>query len=60
MGELLLACVETLQDCSSWLIEKYEENPEHAASGATPFLNMFGWVLGSWVMTESAIKLNYL
>ena len=27
-----------------------------SASGATPFLNMFGWILGGWVMLDSANK----
>ena len=37
-------------------MDLYNENPEMAASGATPFLNMYGWILGGWIMTKSAIK----
>ena len=58
LRELLLISIDVLENCSSWLMKKYEENPEQAASGATPFLNMFGWILGGWVMTESAVKSN--
>ncbi len=56
MGELLLKSLGVIEDCSVWLIDKYEENPEISATGATPFLNMFGWVLGGWVMVNSANK----
>ncbi len=56
MGELLFKSLDIIEDCSVWLINKYEENPEISAAGATPFLNMFGWVLGGWVMLDSANK----
>ena len=56
MGELLLKSLGVIEDCSVWLINKYEENPEISAAGATPFLNMFGWILGGWVMVNSANK----
>ena len=56
MGELLFKSLDIIEDCSVWLIDKYEENPEISAAGATPFLNMFGWVLGGWIMLDSANK----
>ena len=56
MGELLFKSLGVIEDCSVWLIDKYEENPEISAAGATPFLNMFGWVLGGWIMLDSANK----
>jgi len=56
MGELLFKSLDIIEDCCVWLIDKYEENPEISAAGATPFLNMFGWVLGGWVMVDSANK----
>ena len=56
MGELLIKSLDIIEDCSVWLIDKHQENPEISAAGATPFLNMFGWVLGGWVMVNSANK----
>ncbi len=56
MGELLFKSLDIIEDCIVWLIDKYEENPEISAAGATPFLNMFGWILGGWVMLDSANK----
>ena len=55
MGELLFKSLDIIEDCSVWLIDKHEENPKFQL-GATPFLNMFGWVLGGWVMLNSANK----
>ena len=60
MGELLFKSLDIIEDCSVWLIDKHEENPEISAAGATPFLNMFGWVLGGWVMLDSANKAQLL
>jgi len=56
MGELLFKSLDIIEDCSVWLIDKHKENPEISAAGATPFLNMFGWVLGGWIMLDSANK----
>ena len=56
IGKLLLNSKNTLEECSVWLMSLYKENPEMAASAATPFLNMYGWTLGGWIMTKSAIK----
>ena len=56
MGELLFKSLDIIEDCIVWLIDKFEENPEISAAGATPFLNMFGWILGGWVMLDSANK----
>ncbi len=44
-----------LKESCDWLRETYLADPEKAASGATPFLNMFGWTLGGWIMLKSAI-----
>ena len=56
MGDLLYKSLSIIENCSLWLIDKYEENPEISAAGATPFLNMFGWILGGWIMVNSANK----
>ena len=56
IGDLLISSKNTLEECSKWLTSLYQENPEMAASGATPFLNMYGWILGGWIMTKSALK----
>jgi len=56
IGNLLLEALQALESCCLWLVETYKKDPEKAASGATPFMNMFGWILGGWVMVRSALE----
>ena len=55
IGNLLYSSVNSLEDAANWLKEELIRNPENAAAGATPFLNMFGWTLGGWVMCRSSL-----
>ncbi len=56
INKLLSQSLDDLEQCCLWLRKTFTENPEKAASGATPFMNMFGWILGGWVMLNSALK----
>ncbi len=55
MGDLLNSSINSLENAANWLKEELKRNPENAAAGATPFLNMFGWTLGGWVMCKSSM-----
>ena len=55
MGELLFKSLDVIEDCSVWLIDKYEENPKFQRRSYTIF--KYVWlVLGGWVMVDSANK----
>ena len=56
MGNLLESCIKSIESSACWLREELGENPENAAAGATPFLNMFGWTLGGWIMCKSSLN----
>ena len=58
MGELLEKAVADLESSASWLKEEINKNPENALAGATPFLNMFGWILGGWIMCNSSLAVK--
>jgi hypothetical protein len=58
MGELLEKAVANLESSASWLKEEIDQNPENALAGATPFLNMFGWILGGWIMCKSSLAVK--
>ena len=58
MGELLEKAVANLESSASWLKEEIGQNPENALAGATPFLNMFGWILGGWIMCKSSLAVK--
>ena len=52
----LSIAMDSLKESCNWLISVYSKDQQMAASGATPFLNMFGWSLGGWVLALSALK----
>ena len=56
MGNLLESCIQSIESSAFWLKQELDENPEKAAAGATPFLNMFGWTLGGWIMCKSSLN----
>ena len=58
MGNLLDEATSSLENSAAWLKEELNKNPDNAAAGATPFLNMFGWILGGWIMCNSSLKIN--
>tara|TARA_B100000575_G_scaffold289573_1_gene291602 strand:- start:457 stop:1332 length:876 start_codon:yes stop_codon:yes gene_type:complete len=56
IGNSLKIAKKNLEETGVWLIENLDKDILKAASGATPFLSMFGWVLGGWVMAKSALQ----
>ena len=56
IGKIFDTSIESLENGVKWLKEELNQDPENAAAGATPFLNMFGWILGGWVMCKSALS----
>ncbi|PPR27172.1 MAG: hypothetical protein CFH34_00449, partial [Alphaproteobacteria bacterium MarineAlpha9_Bin4] len=56
MGLILNSSIDSLEIAAKWLVEELNKNPKNAAAGATPFLNMFGWILGGWVMCKSSLN----
>ncbi len=57
MGNLLEDAIASLEKSAIWLIEELSRHPDNAAAGATPFLNMFGWILGGWIMCNSSLTI---
>ncbi|MBV68263.1 MAG: acyl-CoA dehydrogenase [Pelagibacterales bacterium] len=58
MGGLLEESITSLESSASWLTEELNKNPDNSAAGATPFLNMFGWILGGWVMCKASLTIE--
>ena len=59
IGKKFDSSIKSLESGVEWLKEEINRNPENAVAGATPFLNMFGWILGGWVMSKSAISASH-
>jgi alkylation response protein AidB-like acyl-CoA dehydrogenase len=61
MGETLDAALSVLREATTHLLKELEANhPNQALAGATPYLTMFGTVLGGWFHLRSAIAASRL
>jgi hypothetical protein len=55
LAEELKTALTALRRASAHLLKALVEDPNQALSGATPYLRMFGLVLGGWFHLRSAI-----
>ncbi len=51
----LAAGVESLAKTTDWLLETGAADLERAAAGATPYLRLFGTVVGGWLLARGAL-----
>ena len=51
----LAAGVESLSEATDWLLETGAADLERAAAGATPYLRLFGTVVGGWMLARGAL-----
>ncbi len=54
LAEALTEALAQLQQGTTWMLENMSE-PNEALAGATPFLRLFGNVIGGWVLAKSAL-----
>jgi alkylation response protein AidB-like acyl-CoA dehydrogenase len=54
IGERLADAVAALREATEWLLANGGE-PQDALAGATPYLRMFGTVLGGWFLARQAL-----
>ncbi len=47
--------VAALDGATDWILEHQKGDPRDAASGAVPFLRLWGTVIGGWLMAKSAL-----
>ncbi|HEX6236766.1 MAG TPA: acyl-CoA dehydrogenase [Acidimicrobiales bacterium] len=55
IGARLSEAVGGLREATEWLLANGAENPANALAGATPYLRMFGLVVGGWLLGRSAL-----
>ena len=48
--QALNRAIAALRGATEWLVETHGHDPDLAAAGATPYLNLFGTVAGGWRM----------
>ena len=47
--------LDALNEATGWLMENGLADPRHALAGATPYLRMFGDLLGGWLLARLAL-----
>ncbi len=55
LGETLGAGLRSLSDTTDWLLEAGAQDLERAAAGASPYLRLFGTVVGGWLLARGAM-----
>ena len=60
LGKNIHEATDALRETGDWLLESWQKNRRMAAAGATPFLEMFGNILGGWMMMKNALKASQL
>ena len=60
IGEKVLNAISILEETSDTLLNMWKNNKRQAASGATPFIDMCGYIFGGWMMAKSAHKASCL
>jgi hypothetical protein len=51
----LAANLAVLREATAWLQAHAPDDPQAALAGATPYLRMFGWVVGGWFHARAAL-----
>jgi 3-(methylthio)propanoyl-CoA dehydrogenase len=52
--------VHVLREATGWILSRGQAEPNDALAGATPYLRMFGLVVGGWLMARSALAASRL
>ena len=60
IGKKVLNAISILEETSDTLLNMWKNNKRQAASGATPFIDMCGYIFGGWMMAKSAHKASCL
>jgi len=56
VAALLDRAVDATRDSSAWLLEQLPVDPEAALAGATAYLEMFGDLVGGWLLVRRALS----
>ncbi len=54
VGDALASALDSLEEATKWMLRSAAE-PAETLSGSTPYLRMWGLVLGSWLLAKGAL-----
>jgi alkylation response protein AidB-like acyl-CoA dehydrogenase len=60
IGAGLGSATAALAQATDWMLDRLQSSPNDALAGATPFLRMFGLVVGGWLLGRSALAAHRL
>jgi hypothetical protein len=52
--------VSALREATDWIMSRGRAEPNDALAGATPYLRLFGLVIGGWLLARSALAASRL
>jgi 3-(methylthio)propanoyl-CoA dehydrogenase len=53
--ERLRPALDALEDATGWIVGAWNDDPARTIAGAVPYLNLFGFAAGGWLMAKSAL-----
>ena len=56
IAAVLSPAIDALEGVTAWIATTFHDDPIAAASGATPYMRMLGFIAGGWLMAEAALK----
>jgi hypothetical protein len=56
IAAVLSPAIDSLESVTTWIAATFRDDPIAAASGATPYMRMLGFIAGGWLMAEAALK----
>ncbi|MFP6758379.1 MAG: acyl-CoA dehydrogenase [Alphaproteobacteria bacterium] len=56
IAAVLSPAIDALDGVTTWIATTFRDDPIAAASGATPYMRMLGFIAGGWLMAEAALK----
>ncbi len=60
MGSALASGVSAVREATDWIMSHGAAEPNDALAGATPYLRLFGQVIGGWLLARSALAASRL
>ena len=60
IGNKVINAINILEETADELLSMWKSNKRHAASGATPFIDMCGSIFGGWMMAKSSLTASQL
>jgi alkylation response protein AidB-like acyl-CoA dehydrogenase len=56
IAKVLSPAIDSLESVTNWIAGTFRDDPIAAASGATPYMRMLGFIAGGWLIAQAAQK----